>query len=190
MSGEYVPRRLAVKPGLTGLWQVSGRANLPWEESVRLDVRYVEHWPGLDHVVRRRHVRTEPGAARSGGRTRLAGLDFDGLTEPRPSGTPSAPPRGERRVATPDVDTAVRPADHPAPPVGTASLVVPDGMPLVWAARCAAELPPKRGHPLLVWSCQVRTNASTRPSARDRVSTAGRPRCASEASASAASFSG
>jgi lipopolysaccharide/colanic/teichoic acid biosynthesis glycosyltransferase len=44
MSGEYVPRRLAVKPGLTGLWQVSGRANLPWEESVRLDLRYVEHW--------------------------------------------------------------------------------------------------------------------------------------------------
>jgi exopolysaccharide biosynthesis polyprenyl glycosylphosphotransferase len=38
------PRRLAVKPGLTGLWQVSGRADLPWEESVRLDVRYVEHW--------------------------------------------------------------------------------------------------------------------------------------------------
>ena len=41
---DYVPRRLAVKPGLTGLWQVSGRANLPWEESVRLDLRYVEHW--------------------------------------------------------------------------------------------------------------------------------------------------
>jgi exopolysaccharide biosynthesis polyprenyl glycosylphosphotransferase len=43
-SGGHVPRRLAVKPGLTGLWQVSGRADLPWEESVRLDVRYVEHW--------------------------------------------------------------------------------------------------------------------------------------------------
>ncbi|MGH3124437.1 MAG: sugar transferase, partial [Streptosporangiaceae bacterium] len=41
---DHVPRRLAVKPGLTGLWQVSGRANLPWEESVRLDLRYVEHW--------------------------------------------------------------------------------------------------------------------------------------------------
>jgi exopolysaccharide biosynthesis polyprenyl glycosylphosphotransferase len=43
-SGGPTPRRLAVKPGLTGLWQVSGRADLPWEESVRLDVRYVEHW--------------------------------------------------------------------------------------------------------------------------------------------------
>jgi exopolysaccharide biosynthesis polyprenyl glycosylphosphotransferase len=43
-SRDYVPRRLAVKPGITGLWQVSGRASLPWEESVRLDLRYVEHW--------------------------------------------------------------------------------------------------------------------------------------------------
>ncbi|GAA4673537.1 sugar transferase [Pseudonocardia yuanmonensis] len=37
-------RRLLVKPGLTGLWQVSGRSNLSWEESVRLDLRYVENW--------------------------------------------------------------------------------------------------------------------------------------------------
>jgi exopolysaccharide biosynthesis polyprenyl glycosylphosphotransferase len=41
---EAVWRRLAVKPGITGLWQVSGRADLPWEESVRLDMRYVENW--------------------------------------------------------------------------------------------------------------------------------------------------
>jgi len=33
-----------VKPGLTGLWQVSGRSDLTWEESVRLDLRYVENW--------------------------------------------------------------------------------------------------------------------------------------------------
>jgi exopolysaccharide biosynthesis polyprenyl glycosylphosphotransferase len=37
-------RRLLVKPGLTGLWQVSGRSDLSWEESVRLDLRYVENW--------------------------------------------------------------------------------------------------------------------------------------------------
>ena len=37
-------RRLKVKPGLTGLWQVSGRSNLTWTESVRLDLRYVENW--------------------------------------------------------------------------------------------------------------------------------------------------
>ncbi|MCF7553849.1 sugar transferase [Pseudonocardia sp. WMMC193] len=37
-------RKFLVKPGLTGLWQVSGRSNLSWEESVRLDLRYVENW--------------------------------------------------------------------------------------------------------------------------------------------------
>jgi len=42
--GEYVRRRLAVKPGMTGLWQVNGRSDLSWEESVRLDLRYVENW--------------------------------------------------------------------------------------------------------------------------------------------------
>ncbi|ACY96587.1 sugar transferase [Thermomonospora curvata] len=41
---QDVRRRLAVKPGMTGLWQVSGRSDLSWEESVRLDVRYVENW--------------------------------------------------------------------------------------------------------------------------------------------------
>jgi lipopolysaccharide/colanic/teichoic acid biosynthesis glycosyltransferase len=39
-----VHRRLRVRPGLTGLWQVSGRADLTWEESVRLDLRYVDNW--------------------------------------------------------------------------------------------------------------------------------------------------
>lgn len=42
--GHFVRRRLAVKPGITGLWQVSGRSDLAWEEAVRLDVRYVENW--------------------------------------------------------------------------------------------------------------------------------------------------
>lgn len=37
-------RRLYIKPGITGLWQVSGRSDLSWEESVRLDLRYVENW--------------------------------------------------------------------------------------------------------------------------------------------------
>ena len=41
---EHVRRRLVVKPGLTGLWQVNGRSDLSWEESVRLDLRYVENW--------------------------------------------------------------------------------------------------------------------------------------------------
>jgi len=41
---DHVRRRLVVKPGLTGLWQVSGRSELNWDESVRLDLRYVENW--------------------------------------------------------------------------------------------------------------------------------------------------
>lgn len=45
--GDYVRRRLAVKPGITGLWQVSGRSDLPWDEAVRLDIRYVENWSFL-----------------------------------------------------------------------------------------------------------------------------------------------
>ncbi|HEY0248642.1 MAG TPA: sugar transferase [Gryllotalpicola sp.] len=41
---EHTHRRFLVKPGITGLWQVSGRSNLTWEESVRLDLYYVENW--------------------------------------------------------------------------------------------------------------------------------------------------
>ncbi len=44
LYAEHVRRRLVVKPGLTGLWQVNGRSDLSWEESVRLDLRYVENW--------------------------------------------------------------------------------------------------------------------------------------------------
>jgi lipopolysaccharide/colanic/teichoic acid biosynthesis glycosyltransferase len=41
---DYIRLRLLVKPGLTGLWQVSSRSDLTWDESTRLDLRYVEHW--------------------------------------------------------------------------------------------------------------------------------------------------
>ncbi|MBT2498941.1 sugar transferase [Agromyces sp. ISL-38] len=41
---EDVTRRLLTKPGITGLWQVSGRSNLSWEESVKIDLYYVENW--------------------------------------------------------------------------------------------------------------------------------------------------
>ena len=50
--GDDMRRRLLVKPGMTGLWQVSGRAELSWEESVRLDLYYVDNWSvGLDLVL-------------------------------------------------------------------------------------------------------------------------------------------
>jgi len=45
-------RRLFVKPGLTGLWQISGRADLEWDEAVGLDLRYVENWSlALDALI-------------------------------------------------------------------------------------------------------------------------------------------
>ena len=40
----HMRRRLVVKPGLTGLWQVSGRSDVSWEEAERLDLHYVENW--------------------------------------------------------------------------------------------------------------------------------------------------
>ena len=51
----YLPhefRRLNVRPGMTGLWQVSGRSDLSWEQTVELDLRYVENWSlTLDAVI-------------------------------------------------------------------------------------------------------------------------------------------
>jgi len=41
---DYAKRRLLVRPGITGLWQVSGRSDLSWEDTVRLDLFYVENW--------------------------------------------------------------------------------------------------------------------------------------------------
>lgn len=41
---RWVHRRLLVKPGMTGLWQISGRSDLSWEASVRFDLFYVENW--------------------------------------------------------------------------------------------------------------------------------------------------
>ncbi len=49
---DEVRHRLAVKPGVTGLWQVSGRSMLSWDESVRLDLSYVENWsPQMDAMI-------------------------------------------------------------------------------------------------------------------------------------------
>ncbi|WP_327168474.1 sugar transferase [Streptomyces subrutilus] len=46
------PDRLAVRPGMTGLWQVSARSDLPWEEMALLDRHYVEcHWLGMDLAI-------------------------------------------------------------------------------------------------------------------------------------------
>ena len=48
---ENARRRLAVKPGITGLWQVSGRSDLSWDESIRLDLHYADNWRLVDDLV-------------------------------------------------------------------------------------------------------------------------------------------
>jgi exopolysaccharide biosynthesis polyprenyl glycosylphosphotransferase len=59
-----VHRRLLVKPGLTGLWQVSGRSDLPWDEAVRLDLRYVENWSlTMDLLILAKTVRAVLGSS-------------------------------------------------------------------------------------------------------------------------------
>jgi exopolysaccharide biosynthesis polyprenyl glycosylphosphotransferase len=56
--GDDMRRRLLVKPGVTGLWQINGRSDLSWEESLRLDLHYVENWSlVLDVVVLWKTVR-------------------------------------------------------------------------------------------------------------------------------------
>lgn len=55
---EVELRRLSVKPGLTGLWQVSGRSDLSWDETVALDLRYVDNWsPSVDFSILCRTLR-------------------------------------------------------------------------------------------------------------------------------------
>jgi lipopolysaccharide/colanic/teichoic acid biosynthesis glycosyltransferase len=63
--GDDVRRRLLVKPGITGLWQVSGRSDLSWEDSVRLDLYYVENWSIMQDIMIL--VRTVRAVVRAGG---------------------------------------------------------------------------------------------------------------------------
>ena len=56
---SWVNRRLFVRPGISGLWQVSGRSNLTWDESVRIDLYYVENWSFIgDLLILWRTIRT------------------------------------------------------------------------------------------------------------------------------------
>ncbi|MGI8692967.1 MAG: sugar transferase [Geodermatophilaceae bacterium] len=51
LYGDDVRRRLLVRPGITGLWQISGRSDLSWEDTVRLDLYYVENWSFFGDVL-------------------------------------------------------------------------------------------------------------------------------------------
>ena len=51
MYDDHALRRLRVRPGMTGLWQVSGRSDLDWEDAIRLDTYYVENWSLMGDVV-------------------------------------------------------------------------------------------------------------------------------------------
>lgn len=51
LYADHVHRRFLAKPGITGLWQVSGRSTLSWEDSVRLDLSYVENWSLVGDIV-------------------------------------------------------------------------------------------------------------------------------------------
>ena len=46
-----VYRRLYIKPGITGLWQISGRSDLSWDDTIRLDLRYVENWSVMSDLM-------------------------------------------------------------------------------------------------------------------------------------------
>lgn len=58
-----VRRRLLVKPGMTGLWQINGRSNLSWDQAVRFDLYYVENWSVmLDLMILWRTARAVVGS--------------------------------------------------------------------------------------------------------------------------------
>ena len=50
-ADDQIRRRMLVLPGITGLWQVSGRSDLSWADSVRLDLSYVENWSMVGDLV-------------------------------------------------------------------------------------------------------------------------------------------
>ena len=59
IEGEWIKRRCAVKPGLTGLWQVSGRSELPFEKRIQLDLEYIDNWSlSLDMRILARTIPT------------------------------------------------------------------------------------------------------------------------------------
>ncbi len=62
LLGDAEHRRHLTKPGLTGLWQISGRKEVAWDDRMRLDLHYVEHWSlALDAVILAKTVKAVLG---------------------------------------------------------------------------------------------------------------------------------
>ncbi len=60
---ELARRRLHVRPGMTGLWQVSGRSNLSWDDAIRLDLYYRDNWSLVsDFIIIGKTVRAVVGS--------------------------------------------------------------------------------------------------------------------------------
>jgi len=61
---DWEGRRLRVRPGMTGLWQVSGRSQLSFDEAIRLDLYYVDNWSMMsDLIIMGKTVRAVLGSA-------------------------------------------------------------------------------------------------------------------------------
>ena len=108
-----VNRRLLIKPGITGLWQVSGRSNLSWEESVKLDLYYVENWSvTTDFVILAKTVTrgAQEGRGVLAASSGSAWGSSASIVMPSPkSGTPTAAPGTPRpRPALPRGRSAAR----------------------------------------------------------------------------------
>ena len=104
-----VNRRLLIKPGITGLWQVSGRSNLSWEESVKLDLYYVENWSvTTDFMIL---LKTVKAVVAQGRRLLIDPLGRVGSARRRSSapgarGRSAAPRSGTTTQATPSASSA------------------------------------------------------------------------------------
>ncbi len=119
--GDEVFDRLRVRPGITGMWQVSGRSDSTFEEYLRLDLYYVDNWSilvdvaillrtraGRDELVGRLLISQDPGSPGAAGYRRRRG-------RPRPRPVPVAAPRRGRDGRQRSLGPAPRTSTHRGP---------------------------------------------------------------------------
>jgi exopolysaccharide biosynthesis polyprenyl glycosylphosphotransferase len=155
---DWQRRRLEVRPGLTGLWQVSGRSKLSFQEMHRLDIQYIDNWTPFEDmkiIVRtipallRRDAAMHCGVRAPGSsHVRMFGVEIDALT------MEETIDRVEEFVASGvahqhtciNAAKAVKIVDEPAfgDVVRRSHLISADGMAIVWAARALGRALPER----------------------------------------------